>query len=113
MLAGFVAGAVPGLFFAAEGWLGGYASWRRRLVRLAHVSCIALGMLDLLCALGLQTGLLDGASRAPIFLIAGTCAMPVVCYLSAWRPVWRHAFVVPVGLLVAGVVSICLNGGAR
>ena len=32
-LLGAVAGAVTGLFFHDEAWLGGYASWRRRMVQ--------------------------------------------------------------------------------
>jgi hypothetical protein len=31
VLLGFVAGAVPGLYFWRDEWLGGYGSWRRQL----------------------------------------------------------------------------------
>jgi hypothetical protein len=34
MLAGVLSGAIIGLFFAREDFMGGYQSWRRRLTRL-------------------------------------------------------------------------------
>ena len=47
MLAGCVAGALPGLFFDREAWLGGYASWRRRMIRLAHIAFFGIGIINL------------------------------------------------------------------
>ena len=37
-LLGCISGAVLGLFFHRAEWLGGYGSWRRRMLRLAHIS---------------------------------------------------------------------------
>ena len=37
MLLGVVSGAVIGLFFHREDWMGGYQSCRRRLSRLRHI----------------------------------------------------------------------------
>ena len=34
-LRGCLAGVIPGLFFHNSDWLGGYASWQRRMIRLA------------------------------------------------------------------------------
>jgi hypothetical protein len=42
ILLGFIAGAVLGLFFHDENWMGGYSSWRRRMSRLGHISFFAL-----------------------------------------------------------------------
>ena len=39
---GCISGAIPGLFFQNQDWLGGYTSWPRRLIRLAHISFRAL-----------------------------------------------------------------------
>ena len=61
---GFVAGAVPGLFFWLEDWLGGYGSWRRRLVRLAHISFFGLGFINVLFALSVAYLGLD--DRTPL-----------------------------------------------
>ena len=48
MLLGFVSGLGLGLFFHQEKWLGGYASLKRRLYRLAHISFFGLGVLNLM-----------------------------------------------------------------
>ena len=107
ILLGFLAGAVPGLFFWREDWLGGYGSWRRRMVRLAHIACFGLGFINVLFALTVaQLGLPAGAGLlrvAALLLVAGNIAMPTVCYLAAWRQPFRHLFPVPVACLVVGV----------
>jgi hypothetical protein len=114
---GFVAGAVPGLFFAAENWLGGYGSWRRRLVRLAHISFFGLGFINVLFALSLPY--LGLAASTPLLglssalLIGGVIAMPVVCYLSAWRQSFRHLFFIPVTCMVLGVALFLWEGFLR
>jgi hypothetical protein len=95
-LLGCIAGAVMGMFFHESEWLGGYASWERRMLRLAHISFFGIGFLNLLFgltvkSLGLKTGL-----RVPsVLLIVGAIAMPAVCYLSAWEPACRHLFFIP------------------
>lgn len=102
---GFASGALIGLGFARDGFLGGYAGWRRRLVRLGHIACIALGMLQMLVALspvGSASGTLARACAA-LWMI-GAFAMPCVCFLSAWRVPFRHLFFVPVLSLTSAVV---------
>ena len=39
------------MFFHGEDWLGGYGSWRRRMLRLGHISMIGTGLLNLAFAL--------------------------------------------------------------
>ena len=39
---------VLGLFFHRENWLGGYASLKRRMYRLGHISFFGLGAVNLL-----------------------------------------------------------------
>jgi hypothetical protein len=114
ILLGFLAGAVPGLFFWIEDWLGGYGSWRRRLMRLAHISFFGLGFINVLFALsvshlGLAAGTpLLGWSSA--LLVGGVIAMPAVCYLSAWRQSFRHLFFIPVTCMVLGVALFIWEG---
>jgi hypothetical protein len=103
-LAGCVAGAVPGLFFHDEGWLGGYASWRRRMIRLAHVAFFGIGLLNLSFALTARAlGIEKGLAVPSVLLVFAAAAMPLVCYLSAWRPSFRHAFFAPALALTGGV----------
>lgn len=112
IVAGFLSGATLGLRFDRDEFLGGYGSFRRRLLRLGHVACIALGVL----ALELVRALPAGASSwiAPAFL-AGGALMPTICFLTAWRRPFRHLFALPVALLVAPVVAliVALAGAPR
>ena len=99
ILAAFATGAGIGLGFHREDFLGGYGSFRRRLVRLGHIALAALGGLNVLYGLSpVPAGALPGW-----FLLAGGIAMPTVCFLSAWKPAFRHLFFIPVVLLVSGV----------
>lgn len=103
-LAGCVAGAVPGLFFHGEQWLGGYTSWPRRMVRLAHIAFFGIGFINLGFALTARAlGLAGGLAWPSGLLLVAAVAMPLVCYLSAWCMPFRHLFFVPAASLTAGV----------
>ena len=104
---GCAAGAVTGLYFHDADWLGGYGAWRRRMIRLGHISFFGIGLLNLAAALtaralGLETGL--GAASA-LFLV-GAVTMPLVCYLSAWRVTFRHLFFIPAVSVTSGVALL-------
>lgn len=98
MIVGLIAGASIGLFFGNESFAGGYAAFRRRLMRLGHVALFGIGILNVLYALTLQTSgvVLRYPEVASISLIAGAILMPLVCFLSAWKPPFRHLFAIPV-----------------
>lgn len=111
MLGGVVSGALIGLFFHDDTWMGGYGSYRRRLTRLGHISFFGLGFLNLLFALSadklnLATPYLPVASIA---LVVGAVAMPAVCFLSAWRKPFRHLFPLPVTAVLIGIVGLLLG----
>ena len=113
ILLGFVAGAVQGLFFHSDAWLGGYGSWRRRMVRLGHISFFGLAQINLSYVLSVY--LLEPENLGPWpgrLLIVGALAMPLICYLSAWRKPFRHLFPIPVGAL-AGWRRVVRVGGLR
>jgi hypothetical protein len=104
-LLGCVSGAVPGLFFYNSEWLGGYVSWKRRMIRLAHVAFFGLGFINLFFSLTAKAlGLDSGLQNISILLIAGAITMPTVCYLSAWKPAFRHLFFIPAVSVTAGIV---------
>ncbi|HMQ14932.1 MAG TPA: hypothetical protein PKC49_03060, partial [Phycisphaerae bacterium] len=111
ILAGFLSGAVLGLGFRGEAWLGGYASWPRRLLRLGHIALVALGALNLLVAHSLQRLTFDDAGRmlASGCFIFGGLAMPIACFLAAWRKGLYPAFFPPVAALIAGAVVMLLG----
>ena len=112
MLLGILSGAVIGLFFHREDWAGGYGSFTRRMMRLAHVAFFGLGFLNILFGLSLQgISLIESYSRVASYgLILGAVSMPVCCLLAAWRKPLRHLFPVPVLCLFAGIVPIVLGG---
>jgi len=105
ILLGFVAGAVQGLLFHKDDWLGGYAAWPRRMVRLAHVAFFGIAFVNLAYALSVRALGIERPSAWPsrLFLV-GAVTMPLVCYLSACRKAFRHLFPIPVLSLLVGAV---------
>lgn len=104
MTLGLLSGAVQGIGFHHEAWMGGYNSWRRRLTRLGHIAFLGTGMLNLGFALTVDSiGLPIASVRWPgVLLIIGAVSMPLVCYLAAWRKPCRQLFFVPVLSLTVG-----------
>jgi hypothetical protein len=110
VLSAFVTGAVLGRYFHRDDFLGGYVSFRRRIVRLGHVSQAALGLMNVLY--GLSPLPPSGnwlAHAAGISFVVGGVAMPLVCYLSGWRQPFRHLFFVPVISLLLAVLFTLLG----
>lgn len=107
-LAGALSGAAIGLFFHRETWLGGYGSFPRRMLRLGHIACFGLGLLNLLFALTVNAR--GGfASAASVLLLVGLFTMPTTCFVTAFRPGFRRFFFVPAGATLAGVVAVILQ----
>ena len=108
MLGGVLSGCVMGLGFHRPDWLGGYASFRRRLVRLGHISFFGIGMLNVLFGLTVAATQLRAAPLrvASIGLIAGAVLMPANCFLAAWRERLRHLFVLPVAAVSIGIIAL-------
>jgi len=111
ILAGLLAGATIGMFFHGEAWLGGYDSWRRRMLRLTHISMVGTGLLNLAFALSAAALGMEPAPRlASVLFVVGAAAMPLVCALSAWRSAMRHLFFIPVVSLVAATADFLYWG---
>ncbi len=116
ILLGMITGAGMGLLFDREDWMGGYGSWRRRLTRLGHISFFGLGFVNL--AFVLTVDRMDAAASelppasvvlASYLLVAGAVLMPATCFLAAWRRGFRCLFVLPVGFLLVGVLSLLVS----
>ncbi len=111
VLLGFASGALLGLGFQRDEFLGGYTSWRRRLLRLGHIACIALGMLQMLCA-NSSAASASGSLATACWLCwrVGAIAMPLVCWSSAFVPRLRHLFALPViSLASAAALTLWLS----
>lgn len=106
ILLGLLTGTAAGLFFHEESWSGGYGCWRRRLIRLGHISFFGTGFLNLAFSLSVQhLGLEQAPWVASWGLVLGAVSMPTVCFLSAWRSSCRHLFVIPVASLILAVAD--------
>jgi hypothetical protein len=108
ILLGFVSGALMGMRFKGENWMGGYSSLPRRLYRLGHISFFGLGLINFLFAVTLRvcaikSPLVDWAGYA---FIAGGVLMPICCVLMAHFPKLK-----PAALFAAPVTSLLLGGG--
>ena len=107
---GFGTGAVFGLFFQREDWLGGYGSFKRRLYRLGHISFFGLAVINLMFYFTVHSVVGSGATDSlPVVLaswglVIGAVTMPVCCFVLAHRVHWRAplVFTVPVSSLIAG-----------
>ena len=111
MLLGVITGAVGGLLFHNDDWVGGYSSFRRRMLRLGHVSFFGLGFINLLFGLTVQAVTLTPSwtSIASAGFLAGVITMPLCCFLTAWKKSLRHLFPVPVLSVLIGIISILLG----
>jgi len=111
MAIGVVAGATIGLRFHDEDWAGGYDSWRRRMMRLGHISLFGIGILNLLFGLTARAVNLSApwAWPASLGFLVALITMPSCCFLSAWKKPFRHFFPVPVLALLAGIVCLLLG----
>lgn len=107
MLLGGVFGAIPGLFFHKELWLGGYGSWKRRMMRLGHISFFGIAFINI--AFVLTARILDVEKDVSIpstLLLVGAIGMPLISYLSAFNKVFRHLFFIPALSVIASVVIL-------
>lgn len=110
-LGGVLSGAVMGLLFHREDWLGGYGSRERRMVRLGHISFFGIGLINLFYALSLEPlGIPpEPASLGSVALLVALVAMPLNCFLCAWRKPFRHLFFLPVLSAAVGIIVILAN----
>ena len=114
ILIGLAVGTVLGLHFHKEDWLGGYASWRRRMIRLGHISFFGTGLLNLAFVFSVEHLRLRTLPSVPsIAFLVGAAAMPTICFLSAWRDWFRHLFFIPVVSLLLATAELIFRGLIR
>ena len=109
-LAGALSGLAAGVCFHDPDWLGGYQAWRRRLLRLGHIACFGLGLLNVAFVATLPHLRTQGATAlAGWLLIAGLATMTPCCWLTAFVPAARYAFAIPVCCVAAGVTGVLVG----
>lgn len=111
VLLGVVSGGVMGLYFHRDEWVGGYGSFRRRMLRLGHISFFGIGFLNFFFGLTLSMTMLPEpyVRISSLGFVIAVFAMPACCFLSAWKKPLRHLFPIPVLAVLAGVVPIVLG----
>lgn len=109
ILLGFISGFALGTKFHQEQWLGGYASHKRRLYRLGHISFFGLALMNLMFYLttkGFEHVPASNAVASWGFII-GALTMPLCCLIMAHQPRLRALFAVPVGsLIMAAAITL-------
>lgn len=98
-----------GLFFHKDNWLGDYGTWQRRMVRLGHISFFGIAFVNLLYALSAY--LVHSGNQYTVgLLIIGAITMPLICFLSAFKKLFRHLFFIPVTSLLVGSIMFLFQG---
>lgn len=106
ILAAFASGAAIGTMFHRDDFLGGYQSFRRRVLRLGHIALAALGMINILFAMSTPAPADNvRATVASLGFVVGGLSMPAVCFLTAWRTECRHLFFIPVTSLIVAAAQ--------
>jgi hypothetical protein len=109
ILLGFLSGMVLGMFFHDEKWLGGYASLKRRMYRLGHISFFGLGAANFFFYFTAQQFASGDqfATLASITFLLGAITMPICCVIMAHFPKAHLIFSVPVvSLILGGAITL-------
>ena len=111
ILLGATSGAIMGLFFYREDWAGGYGAFRRRMLRLGHISFFGIGILNFLFALTLSIITIPDfyVRSASAGVLIAVITMPLNCFLTAWKKHFRHLFPIPVLAVITGIVPLLLG----
>lgn len=110
MGAGVLSGAAIGLYFHREEWLGGYGSFRRRMLRLGHIAFFGIGFLNIHFAMTLSERELGPWALAGGWVLAATnLLMPLNCFLSAWKRAFARLFFIPVLGALWGIVTVIIQ----
>jgi hypothetical protein len=114
VLGGVLLGLYMGVKFQREDWLGGYNALPRRMVRLAHVAMVALGMLNILFAHSAARARLSPALQgaASASFVAAAVLMPACCLWIAVRRRAFEVFAAPILCLASGL-ALTIGGLLR
>ena len=107
MIVGAILGMLFGIWAESREWAGGYGSFQRQAMRLAHVAAFALGMINVLYGsvhAGLDALPQWASGTGSIAMIVGGALMPVVCLASAWRRPLKYAFPIPASCVLVALM---------
>ncbi|UCD19257.1 MAG: hypothetical protein JSU64_07520 [candidate division WOR-3 bacterium] len=111
MLIGAVVGAFSGLFFHRQEWFGGYDSWQRRMLRLGHISFFGIAFINFAFVFTIvYLGISKPLFLPSVLLIVGAITMPLICFLSAYKMIFRHLFFIPVVSIIVAMFVFLIGG---
>lgn len=115
MAVGAMTGLVMGLWsfdgpVPVPGWLGDYGSTARRLVRLGHIACFGVGILNLLLvAEAERRAFLNSTSQwASRLMNLGNVGLPLGLFVAAVVPPAKYLLALPA---MAVTISLLLVAG--
>ncbi len=90
------------------GWLGDYGSTARRLVRLGHIACFGIGILNLLFVAEVErrlsvTPVMEWASRC---MNLGNIGLPLGLFAAAVYPPLKYALAVPATAVTVSLLLV-------
>jgi hypothetical protein len=106
MILGALLGMAFGLRAESRDWAGGYGSFQRQSLRLAHIAAFALGIINVLY--GSSTRALDllppwAVVAGSVAMMAGGLLMPAVCLAVAWRRSLKLLFPLPASCVLTAL----------
>ncbi len=115
MAVGALTGLVMGLWsfdgpVPVPGWLGDYGSTARRLVRLGHIACFGVGILNLLLAAEAERKVFLGSTSrwASQLMNLGNIGLPLGLFVAAVVPPAKYLLALPA---MAVTISLLLVAG--
>ncbi|GAB5559267.1 MAG: hypothetical protein SynsKO_09140 [Synoicihabitans sp.] len=111
-LLGALSGALMGLRFHRPEWLGGYDAFPRRMVRLGHIAFFGIGLINILFALSVGGVSSAAVSIGSVCLVVALATMSTNCFLTAWKPGFRHLFFIPAGSATGGIIALLVHLGS-
>jgi len=111
MCVGFLSGMILGIRSEGEQWLGGYASLKRRYLRLAHVAFVALSIINILY--GKELGTIDLSNHlkniGSALMIFGAAGVPLACISAAFVKKTRYLLPIPAFAVLIGVIILLIG----
>ena len=111
MCVGFLSGMILGIRSEGEQWLGGYASLKRRYLRLAHVAFVALSIINILY--GRELGNVDLPNHfsniGSALMVFGATGVPLACISAAFFRKTRYLLPVPAIAVLIGVIILLIG----
>ncbi len=108
MIVGALLGMVFGMRAESREWAGGYGSFRRQALRLAHIAAFAMGIINIILYGSVTAGLNAlppwASLTGSVAMISGGALMPAVCLAVSWRQPLKYLFPLPASCVLVALL---------